>query len=246
MWIRVAWISVVLCFLSLYARADAVVTLDFSDFQVDSVPPPQFQPVGFGDYFMGATVPDAFGNPITGPNYGLYSAHSTDPFAGADVFYGNAMSGWGSPTISMYSTTGFTGLSFNWETNSNYVEPGQSDHPSIFFFDANNNPVAVNETYANTDLLSGFASVSSSATAYSVYFGYPDGTGQGRERYFSGISFDLVSLPDPIVGAPGDPSDPPASAPEPTGYALMGFGVLGFGALLKQCRPINTKSAASH
>lgn len=64
---RWLWIAVVLCFLSLYARADAVVTLDFSDFKVDSVPPEQFQPIGFGDYFTGATVPDAFGNPITGP-----------------------------------------------------------------------------------------------------------------------------------------------------------------------------------
>src|SRR6185312_13103222 len=147
MWIRVAWISVVLCFLSLYARADAVVTLDFSDFQVDSVPPPQFQPVGFGDYFMGATVPDAFGNPITGPNYGLYSAHSTDPFAGADVFYGNAISGYGSPTLSMYSTTGFTGLSFTWANNLSYIPLGQNGPVTIFFLDANGAPVTSSMTY---------------------------------------------------------------------------------------------------
>ncbi|HXE13830.1 MAG TPA: hypothetical protein VN633_17010 [Bryobacteraceae bacterium] len=244
MWIRAFWISVVLCFLSLYARADSVVTLDFSDFKVDSVPPEQFQPIGFGDYFMGATVPDAFGNPITGPNYGIYSAHSTDPFAGPDIFPGNAISGYGSPTISLNSTTGFIGLSFNWINNPSYVPPGQNSPVQIFFLDASGNPVTSSMGYALTGPASGFESISSGATAYSAYFGYP-GAAQGRTWQFTDISFDLVSLPDPMVGAPGDPSDPPASAPEPTGYALMGFGVLGFGALLKKYRPINTKSAPS-
>jgi hypothetical protein len=221
---RWLWVSAVLCFLSLYARADAVVTLDFSDFKVESVPQSQFQPVGFGDYFLGGTVPDAFGTPITGPNYGLYSSHSTDPFAGADVFGNHTIQGYGAPTIAMYSTTGFTALTFNWQTNSNYVVPGQSDHPTIFFFDANNNPIAVNESYTNTDLLSGFASISSSATAYSVYFGYPEGT-EGRTRAFSDISFDLVSLPNA-----------PSNAPEPASYGLLGVGIIGFGALLRKKR----------
>jgi hypothetical protein len=80
-----------------------------------------------------------------------------------------------------------------WATNPSYVISGQSDHPTIFFFDANNNPVAVNKSYTNTDLLSGFASISSSATAYSVYFGYPDGT-EGRTQSFTDISFDLCQL----------------------------------------------------
>jgi hypothetical protein len=199
-----------LCLAAVVGRADTLVTLDLTAFDMGAAA--DFQPVGIGDYFLGGTVPNAIGQPITGPNYGIYSVHSTDSLAGADAFGDHAIGWYGSPSGVMYSLTGFTMLSFTWDVNRTYIPEGQNPPPDIYFFDADQTPIAATANYTVTGPDTGIETISSSLPAYSVSFGNPNAM-SGRTWGYENVTFDVVSLP--------------AAAPEPASCALFGFGLVG-------------------